>query len=412
MRIALIAIFLVSSLHAVTYRVTAKVINLKIIPGRVGPDRKIIPGALEMTLAEDPPLPKADRSSVRYSPPKNSPSPGYRVVGRVARIDPVTSVAELDIEEPLSSEKTYRIINDSGEVLGKAQGVKSTEEGVYQFSFEGKRRSLSAGRRIILASTQSNFSALADRPRAQKEPALRFATKDPAPMAFIPEGPFVLGGQQTNALHYIPAQREGRAGNRVDIGAFFIDYHEVTIGQYMRYLQETRQLIPDKWLNKSPQLPVTHATYEDADRYCAWAGKRLPNELEWEKAARGTQIITNGDETYSEARSFPVSEEQAAQLCVTSETAAAPVEIDRLKDRNPYGLSGMCGNAAEWTSSWLLPYRGSTVQDERFGKRFKVIRGGSYEHSLEQSKSYVRLAGGIPSLSRDRRAGFRCARSE
>jgi formylglycine-generating enzyme required for sulfatase activity len=296
--------------------------------------------------------------------------------------------------------------------MGTAQGVKTTEEGVYKFTFEGKRRSLSTGRRIILASTQSNFSALADRPRAQKEPALRFATKDPAPMAFIAEGPFVLGGQQTNALHYIPAQREGRAGNRVDVAAFFIDHHEVTIGQYTRYLQETRQRIPDSWLNRNPQLPVTHATYDDADRYCSWAGKRLPNELEWEKAARGTQIITNGDETYSEAHSFPVPDDQAAQLCVTSETTTAPIGIDQLKDQNALGLTGMCGNAAEWTSSWLLPYRGSTVQDERFGKRFKVIRGGSYEHSLELSKSYVRLAGGIPSLSRDRRAGFRCARSE
>jgi formylglycine-generating enzyme required for sulfatase activity len=72
----------------------------------------------------------------------------------------------------------------------------------------------------------------------------------------------------------------------------------------------------------------------------------------------------------------------------------------------------MCGNAAEWTSSWLLPYRGNTARDERFGKRYKVIRGGSYEHPLELAKSYVRLAGGIPTLSRDRRAGFRCARSE
>lgn len=401
MRIALFLVCLVSGLDAVTYRVVARVTSFKITKGR-----------LEMTLASDQreaPAEKVGPGRI-MSPAKRSP--GYRVVGRVSRIDPLTAVAEVDIEEPLSADKTYRIINDSGETIGTAHDVKAAEDGVYSFTFDGKRRMLSAGRRIILTSKQSSFSALADRPRSQKEPVLRFATKDPAPMAFIAEGPFVLGGQQTNALHYIPAQRDGRAGNRVDVAAFFIDQHEVTVGQYIRYLQETRQRIPDSWLNKNVQLPVTHVTYDDADRYCSWAGKRLPTELEWEKAARGSQIITNGDETYSEARSFPVPDDQAAQLCATSETTTAPVGIDRLKDQNALGLTGMCGNAAEWTSSWLLPYRGSTVQDERFGKRYKVIRGGSYEHSLEMSKSYVRLAGGIPSLSRDRRAGFRCARSE
>ncbi len=411
MRIVLLSLLLVPGLHAVLYRVTAKVTSFKIVPGGVDANRKIIPGRIEMTLADEGPPPAPAKVKRRQLlPPPNLPS--YRVLGRVSRIDPVTSVAELEIDEPLVTGQIYRIINDSGETIGIAQGIKATGDGIYSFSFDGKRRSLSAGRRVILASTKSNFSALADRPRAQKEPAVRFATKDPAPMAFIAEGPFVLGGQETNALHYIPASREGRAGNRIDLAAFFIDHHEITLGQYSRYLQETRQRIPDDWLNKNPQLPVTHVSYDDADRYCSWAGKRLPNELEWEKAARGTQIFTHGDETYSEARSFPVPDEQAAQLCITSETATAPVEIDRLKDQNVLGLTGMCGNAAEWTSSWLLPYRGSTVQDQRFGKRFKVIRGGSYEHSLELSKSYVRLAGGIPSLSRDRRAGFRCARSE
>lgn len=333
-------------------------------------------------------------------------------MGRVARIDPVTGMAEVRTRQSLMTDQSYNVLNESGELMGRATQLREISTLSYSFKFEGKRRALSAGRRVVLVSTVSNFSALSDRPRAQKEPALSYTMKDRAPMVYISEGPFVLGGQETNALHYIPAEREGRTANRVDVAAFFIDRHEVTLGQYTQYLQETRQRVPDNWQNQKQQLPVTHVTYEEAERYCAWTGKRLPTELEWEKAARGTQIITNGDETYSEARSFPVPDEQAAQLCVTNETGNAPVEIDRLKDSNAFGIVGMCGNAAEWTSSWLLPYRGSTVPDERFGKRFKVIRGGSYEHSLEHSKSYVRLAGGIPSLSRDRRAGFRCARRE
>jgi formylglycine-generating enzyme required for sulfatase activity len=107
-----------------------------------------------------------------------------------------------------------------------------------------------------------------------------------------------------------------------------------------------------------------------------------------------------------------VPEAKLQTACVTAESSSAPIEISKLTDENIYGLKGMCGNAAEWTSSWLVPYRGNTARDSRFGKRFKVIRGGSYEHPLELAKSYVRLAGGIPSLSADKRAGFRCARSE
>ena len=411
MRFAFVLCIMAGSVHAVTYRVTAKLTRFKVVPGHVGPDRRIIPGVIEMELQNEPEQSAPQKRKPVYTPHR-PPSPGYRIVGRVSRIDPVTNVAEVDIEEPLSAEMTYRIINEAGETLGTAQGIKSTEEGVYSFHFDARRRNLSAGRRIILSAQVAQFSALADRPRAQKEPALRFETKDASPMAYIAEGPFVLGGQQTNALHFIPAERDGRAANRVDVAAFFIDRNEVTIGQYIRYLQETRSRIPESWLSKNPQLPVTHVTYEDADGYCSWAGKRLPTELEWEKAARGTQIISNGDETYTEARSFPVSDDQAAQLCVTADGAGQPVAVDRLKDQNALGISGMCGNAAEWTSSWLLPYRGSTLRDERFGKRFKVIRGGSYEHSLDMAKSYVRLAGGIPSLSRDRRAGFRCAKNE
>ena len=400
MRVFALLILIISGLNAATYRVIARVSGYRLKNGR-----------LELTIAENRQEQRKEARTVRKVM-SHERAPGYRIVGRVSRIDPVTNVAELDIEEPLSAEMAYRIINEAGETIGTAQGVKSTEEGVYSFQFDARRRNLSAGRRIILAAQVAQFSGLADRPRAQKEPALRFETKDASPMAYIAEGPFVLGGQQTNALHFIPAERDGRAANRVDVAAFFIDRNEVTIGQYIRYLQETRSRIPESWLSKNPQLPVTHVTYEDADRYCSWAGKRLPTELEWEKAARGTQIISNGDETYTEARSFPVSDDQAAQLCVTADGTGQPVAVDRLKDQNALGISGMCGNAAEWTSSWLLPYRGSTLQDERFGKRFKVIRGGSYEHSLDLAKSYVRLAGGIPSLSRDRRAGFRCAKSE
>lgn len=335
-----------------------------------------------------------------------------RVVARVERIDPVTQIAEVSTDPAFDPAKEYTLLNEAGEVIGSATSIRRMGNGNSAFTFVGRRRALSAGRRITLVAPNSGFSALGDRPRQQAQPQRRFELKDRAPMVYVPEGPFIFGGQEVSTLHYVPAQHDGKAANRADIPAFYIDQHEVTVGQYRHYLEETRQKIPEDIAEKRSELPVTHLTYHEAENYCAWTGKRLPTELEWEKAARGTQIITMSDETYTEVRNFPVADDAAAKACVTVERNGEPVAVTELHDTSPYGAVGMCGNAAEWTSSWLLPYRGNTARDERFGRRYKVIRGGSYEHPLELAKSYVRLAGGIPTLARDRRAGLRCAKSE
>lgn len=333
-------------------------------------------------------------------------------VARVERIDPVTGIAEIKPSESLRLQQEYTVLNDKGEVIGTASDLKASANGRVRFTFSGKRRALSAGRRISMVTVAANFSALSDRPLRREEPRLKYDLKDKVAMQYVPEGFFILGSQETGALHFVPAEHEGKAANRFDTPAFFIDRYEVTIGQFRRFLEETRQRVPADWNDMNPLLPVTHASYRDAEAYCAWTGKRLPTELEWEKAARGKQVISAADETYTEIRNYPVNDESAASVCITAENAEKPLEVDRLNDTSELGVVGMCGNAAEWTSSWLIPYRGNTARDERFGKRYKVIRGGSYEHSLELAKSYRRMAGGIPSLGRDRRAGFRCARSE
>jgi len=335
-----------------------------------------------------------------------------RVVARVERLDPVTGIAEISTSENIPSGHTYNVLNEAGEVIGKAADLAPNGDRIYTFRFEGRRRALSAGRRIVVTESNAAFSALADRPRSTSEAPPRPVTRDNAPMQFIPDGLVFMGNQQAGELHYVPAESGRRPANRFDIPAFYIDKHEVTIGQFTRYLEETRGRVPTSYQSLSQNQPVSRVTYKDAENYCAWAGKRLPTEFEWERAARGDQLTTSQAETYVEISSFPKGDFSPQEACVTREKASAPIDIDKLTDVNSFGLVGMCGNAAEWTSSWLLPYRGNTHRDLRFGKKYKVIRGGSFELGLEFAKSHVRLVGGLPSLARDRRAGFRCARSE
>ena len=81
MRVALIALFVVQTLAAarvqapVTYRITAKVTSYKYTQGRVGADRKLIPGSFELTLVEEPPLPKTEKPQPRYNPRIGHPRP-------------------------------------------------------------------------------------------------------------------------------------------------------------------------------------------------------------------------------------------------------------------------------------------------------------------------------------------------
>jgi len=98
-----------------------------------------------------------------------------------------------------------------------------------------------------------------------------------ATMVLVPAGPFRLG----------PSKRP------CQVDAFSIDRYPVTNAQYARFVRETGRDAPRHWANGAIPAgkvlhPVIWVTWHDADAYARWAGKRLPMETEWEKAARGT----------------------------------------------------------------------------------------------------------------------------
>lgn len=247
-------------------------------------------------------------------------------------------------------------------------------------------------------------------------------------MISIGAGPFIMGSDRVDAEQRSvefgtakPLFLDEHPQHVVRLPAYQIDRHETTLAEYLRYLDATKRTPPSQWLENGyalrnrieqlrtvdvhklrrlaaevfrldadttqmeqdalleaigqrlaymDRLPVTGVTWSEANAYCHWAGKRLPTEAEWEKAARGE----HGTE-------FPWGGEWRAGFAnVGDETwddGVAPIE-SYAQDRSPYGVLDMAGNVAEWTADWYEPYPGSRMRSDDFGHKFRVVRGAAW----------------------------------
>lgn len=230
----------------------------------------------------------------------------------------------------------------------------------------------------------------------------------PAGMVAVPAGSFTMGGvnSQQDADETPP--------HMVTLSAFFIDAVEVTNAQFARFAngsgyQTDAEKAGDNvtWRTfNTPdrqRFPVTHVSWTDATRYCAWVGKRLPTEAEWEKAARGT--TTN---IYSWGNTFNSAWANTFEL-----GAGQPVAVASSSASSPYGAYDMIGNVWEWVQDW---YGGDYyVQSPRSNPAGpatgiqKVIRGGSFKNESDKATTSVRGKAGVDNRGDD--IGFRCAKS-
>src|SRR3989338_606971 len=125
--------------------------------------------------------------------------------------------------------------------------------------------------------------------------AADFIGKDGAPMVLIAEGPFLRGNPDGQG------DADEHPRRTITLSPFYMDRHEVTNRRYQVFLKATRHRTPEHCCDPSYNLwkgteieaklldhPVVNVDWHDAVAYCTWAGKRLPTEAEWEKAARGT----------------------------------------------------------------------------------------------------------------------------
>jgi len=240
----------------------------------------------------------------------------------------------------------------------------------------------------------------------------------PVGMALIPAGKFTKGGEDSLPLNLIRHSNLdgqallnvlGKQPERVWLGEFLLDRHEVTNREYGQFLQaltasrtvqgasSDKDHTPAYWQEtqfNQPDQPVVGVDWQDANAFCTWNGKRLPTSNEWERAARGT-----------DGRRYPWGNTFGPNRCNTNEslgedqTSAVGSHRDCV---SPEGVFDLVGNADEWTID--KPVSAEDLKDPR------VIRGGGWNDPGElRGLGYVEIAAAAD--YRGKELGFRCAKT-
>ena len=243
----------------------------------------------------------------------------------------------------------------------------------------------------ITEETDSNNNNLTKRDLAKE---IRIE-KDSSVMMLIPAGSFWMGLREGTTNHDAPL-------HNVYVDAFYMDKCEVTYSQYAKFIEETGHKKPFYWDDvrfNDPMQPVIGVDWQDAVDYAEWAGKRLPTEAEWEKAARGGL----------ELKKFPWGDELNKTLANYHSMVNKPVAS---YSPNGYGLFDMAGNVWEWVSDYYgTNYYGLSPLSNPKGPetgRFRIIRGGALNTS-GQSLMCGHRHSYDPRLS-IYSIGFRCAK--
>ena len=237
--------------------------------------------------------------------------------------------------------------------------------------------------------------------------------KDGVSMIVIPEGPFLMGSND--------GLGNERPEHTVTVARYIIDEFEVTLTLYARFLEATRHKAPPLWdedsVESSGNRPAVGVTWDDAAAYCQWAGKRLPTEAEWEKAARGTdgRRFPWGDmQPFVDIANYNRGQWVSYAVTLSPVDAGGGMSVrhgTKEGGKSPYGVHHMAGNAAEWVADWYDReyYQKSAGRDPKgpdSGEK-RVIRGGSWSDLPAGVRSTARV-GAEPSF-RDLTLGFRCA---
>ncbi|MBN2085434.1 MAG: SUMF1/EgtB/PvdO family nonheme iron enzyme [Anaerolineales bacterium] len=230
--------------------------------------------------------------------------------------------------------------------------------------------------------------------------SMRISKADGMAMVYVPAGEFTMGMTEIRATN--------RPEHTVVLDAYWIDRTEVTNAMYGLCVDAGTCAAPkDTAAFDDPDLqdhPAVFVDWRMADSYCAWAGRRLPTEAEWEKAARG-----------SDGRRYPwgnAAPESGLLNFGRHIGATSPVGSHPAGD-SPYGALDMAGNVYEWVDDWFGEnyYRtgpGSNPTGPDSGT-LRLVRGGSWSDTQDNVNSIFRHSND-PANAGDN-LGFRCALS-
>ncbi len=300
--------------------------------------------------------------------------------------------------------------------------------------------------RILLLSLLAAAGCPASRPAKPVAPpptALPPATvkllpgdsRDDATMAQIAAGPFLRGSPPGQG------EEDERPQRVITLAAYAIDRYPVTVAQYRRCVAAKACGVPDSekgcnWGGAPPapaaagsgedaapapapaskpvsreDHPVNCVSWSQAQSYCAWVGKRLPTEAEWEKAARGSDgrfFPWGNEDPTCERANYALGEEK---YCIPGGGTASARSYER--SASPFGVVQMAGNVYNWVSDWHdREYYAVSPEQNPTGAavgKYRVVRGGSWFSRAADLRLTMR--GLIPPQASFNYVGFRCARS-
>ncbi|GEM_PF-1642486 len=246
---------------------------------------------------------------------------------------------------------------------------------------------------------------------------------DNANLVCVPAGDFIMGSREDNVIAQV--KQEELLYEKIYLDAYWIDQTEVSVAQFQQFVDETgyqteaekshsgqtMNIIENKWSENSsanwlyphgtnqeadPDHPVTQVTWNDAMAYCEWAGRALPTEAQWEKAARGTQgfyfpFENDDDYVYCLNANFSdqsLGAKRSKDGCNDGYKFTAPVyedfycisylgECASVLD-NPYNIYNMLGNVSEW------------VLDDWNGKMYKSIQSSNPKNITDSDLKCLR----------------------
>ena len=228
-----------------------------------------------------------------------------------------------------------------------------------------------------------------------------FGKRDNGKMVLIPAGSFGMGDHLDDTKNALPV-------HTVELDAFYMDVNEVTVGQFKKFVQESRYSY-DRWndviiFSPTDEHPMSYINWYDATAYAKWVGKRLPTEAEWEYAARGglrgKRYPWGNDITHEDANYVDIEGKDKWQYCAPTGSF----------NPNRYGLYDMAGNVWEWCADWYEEgyYTSSPLKDPPGPSigRIRVLRGGAWYYAADALRVTYRI-GRYPTAA-NFGYGFRC----